>query len=96
VGVSLCVCVCVCGGVGVGVCVCGFVCVCGCVFVSSMQCEFAICHLWPAPLYNIFPHYVIIVTIFEETVTEHKICSDFSTTFVGNISRSKKNWARNY
>jgi len=59
-------------------------------FVSSMQCACANCHLWPAPHYNIFPHYVINVTIFEETFTEHKICSDFPTTFVGNISHSKK------
>jgi len=62
-------------------------CVCG--FVSSMHYACAICHLWPAPLYNIFPHYVINVTIFEETVTEQKMCSDFSTNFVGNISHSK-------
>jgi len=24
------------------------------------------CHLWPAPLYNIFPHYLTKVTIFEK------------------------------
>ena len=24
------------------------------------------CHLWPAPLYNIFPHYLINGTIFEK------------------------------
>jgi hypothetical protein len=28
--------------------------------------------LWPAPLYNIFPHYLINGTIFEK-VTEHKM-----------------------
>ena len=26
------------------------------------------CHLWPAPLYNIFPHYLINGTIFEKVV----------------------------
>ena len=44
------------------------------------------CHLWPAPLYDIFPNYLINGTIFEKVVTEHKMCvSIFSTTFVRNI-----------
>jgi hypothetical protein len=39
------------------------------------------CHLWPAPLYNIFPHYLIKVTIFVKKVTENKMCVlIFSTT----------------
>jgi len=42
-----------------------------------------------------FPHYVIKGTIFGEKVTEHKTCVlIFSTTFVWNISHSKKKWAR--
>ena len=41
-------------------------------------------HVWPVPLYNIFPHYLINGTIFEKKkVTEHKMCVlIFSTTFV--------------
>ena len=34
------------------------------------------CHLWPAPIYNIFPHYLINDTIFEKN-TYHKMCCDF-------------------
>jgi hypothetical protein len=37
----------------------------------------------PAPLYNIFPHYLINGTILEKKVTEHKMrVLIFSTTFV--------------
>ena len=53
------------------------------------------CHLWPAPLYKVFPHYLINGTIFEKKNTEYKMCVlIFSTTFVWNISHSKKNLAR--
>jgi hypothetical protein len=52
-------------------------------------------HLWPAQLYNIFPRYFLIVMSFLKKVTVHKMCLlIFSTTFVWNISHSKKNWAR--
>jgi hypothetical protein len=40
---------------------------------------------WPAPLYNIFPHYLINDTIFEreKKVIEHKMrVLIFPTTFV--------------
>jgi hypothetical protein len=48
-------------------------------------------------LNHIFPHYVIIVNDFWKNVIEHKACVlIFSTTFVWNISHSKKNWARYY
>jgi hypothetical protein len=43
------------------------------------------CHQWPAPLYNIFPRYLVIDTIFGGggRVKEHKMCVFiFSTTFV--------------
>ena len=40
------------------------------------------CHLWPAPLYNIFPHYLINGTIFEKKkCTEQKKCFDFLYKF---------------
>jgi len=56
------------------------------------------CHLWPAPLYNIFPHYLIKCKIFDkEKVIEHKMCvSRFSATFGLNNFHSKKNTARYY
>jgi len=54
------------------------------------------CHLWPAPLYNVFPHYLKNSTIFKKKkITEHKICVLISsTTFFWNISLSKKKWER--
>ena len=54
------------------------------------------CHLLPARCYNMFPHYLTKGTIFEKKkVFEQKICVlIFSTNFIWNISRPKKNWAR--
>jgi len=50
------------------------------------------CHLWPAPLYNIFPHDLINGTIFEKKVIEHNMCVlIFSTILMWNISHSQKN-----
>ena len=50
------------------------------------------CHLWAAPLCNVFPHFLINGTIFDKTVTEHKMCVlDFLYNFFWNISRSKRN-----
>jgi hypothetical protein len=56
-------------------------------------------YLWPAPLYNIFPRYLIIGTIFEKKkrkkgVEDKKSVLIFSTTFVWHISRDKKSWVR--
>jgi hypothetical protein len=39
------------------------------------------CHLWPAPLYNNFPHYPIKGAIFKKIVIEHKMCFDFLYNF---------------
>jgi hypothetical protein len=49
------------------------------------------CHLWSAPLYNIFPHYLINGTILKEVI-EHEMCVlIFSTTFFQKVFHSK-NW----
>jgi len=37
------------------------------------ECAVLYCHLWSVLLYNIFPHYVINGTIFENKVIAHKI-----------------------
>jgi hypothetical protein len=40
-------------------------------------------HLWPVWFFNIFAHYLINGAIFEEKVTEHKMCVlIFSIIFV--------------
>ena len=54
------------------------------------------CYMRPLWLYNFFPHYLITGTFLKKKkAIEHKICVlIFSTTFIWNISHSKKNWAR--
>ena len=32
------------------------------------------CHLWPARLNNIFPHYLIKARVMKKGIIEHKIC----------------------
>jgi len=46
------------------VCVC--VCVCSLKYPACNAHAPPYCYLWPAPLYNIFPHYLINGTIFEK------------------------------
>jgi len=63
--------------------------------LSSMQsaCAILYCRLWPVWFCRIFPHCLINGTTFggKKKVIEHKICVFiFSTTFVWNISNSKK------
>ena len=69
-----------------------------CACVCSLSIQYAMCmrqpyhHLWPARVYDIFLHYLINDTIFEQKVIGHKMrVLIFSTTPVRNISRSK-NW----
>jgi len=37
--------------------------------------------IWPAPLYHIFPYYLINGTILEKKVNEHKIYFDYLYKF---------------
>jgi hypothetical protein len=51
------------------------------------------CHLWPVRLYNIFPYYFIKDMIFEKKSFKQKMpVLIFYTTFVRNVTYSKKNW----
>ena len=56
------------------------------------------CHLWPAWLYNIFPHYLINGTIFEggkkRLLNTKCVLLIFPTNFVRNVSHPTKKWAR--
>jgi hypothetical protein len=50
--------------------------------VSSMQCAGSYCHLWPAWIYNIFPHNLTKVTIFEKkSYWTWNVCFDFLSNF---------------
>ena len=51
-------------------------------------------HLWPVPLYSIFPHFLTKGTIFEKSYWTQNVCFDFLYKFVSNIFHSKKKWAR--
>ena len=51
------------------------------------------CRLWPAPALQYFSTYLINGTIFEKVTRTHNLVLLFSTTFVWNISHSKKKWA---
>jgi len=50
------------------------------------------CHLWPVPLYNTFPHYLINSTIFEKKKKKSYWTKNlrfyFLYKFVSNISHS--------
>ena len=55
------------------------------------------CHLWPAPLYNISPHYLTNGTIFEwkkNYCTEYKMCILISSTKSDWKISHSKNWLR--
>jgi len=64
-----CVFVCVCVYVSVSVCVC--VCVCS-VNYPACNAHAPHCHLWPASLYNIPPHYLMNGTVFEKELLSTK------------------------
>jgi hypothetical protein len=52
------------------------VCICSLRF-PACNARAPYCHLWPAPLYNIFPHYLINLTIFEKKLPNVKLCFEF-------------------
>jgi len=65
-------------------------------YLIVIQHAMCICHIVICGLSgcsSIFPHYLIKGTPFEKKVIEHKMCVlILSTTFVWNISHSKKKW----
>ena len=69
------------------------VCVCPCsLSYPACNAHAPYCHPWPVQLYNIIRHYLINSTIFEgKTLLNMKCVLIISTTFVWNISHSKKN-----
>ena len=72
-----------------------WVCVCSLRY-PACNAHTSYCHLWPAPLYNIFPHYLINGRIFGKKLRNTKCVLIFSTTFVWNISHYKNKWERYY
>jgi hypothetical protein len=72
------------------------VCICGLRY-PAWNPHAPYCHLWPAPLYSNFPHYLTDSMILDGgggRSLNTKCVLIFSTTFVRNISHSKKKWAR--
>ena len=50
------------------------------------------CHVWPAPIYNIFPHFITPLFSRGRKITEHRMCVlIFSTAFVSNILILRRN-----
>jgi len=56
------------------------VCVCG-LWYPTWNTHAPYCHLWPAALYNIFPHYLTNGTIFKKKVIDLKMCFDYLCNF---------------
>ena len=62
-----------------------WVCICS-LRNSACNVHAPYCHLWPAPLYKIFLHYLANGKIFKKKNIEHYVCVlIFSTTFIENI-----------
>ena len=100
VSVCLCLCLCVCVRVSVSVCVCVCVCVvCVSVCVSNLRypacnAHAPHCHLWPDPLYHIFPHYLVNGTTIENNLLNTKYLFWFSLQFCLKYFYYMKKWAR--
>ena len=64
--------------------------------LSYPACTVIYCHLWPVRLYHIFIHYLIKSIISGRRLLRIKCVLILSTTFVWNISHSKKKWTKYY
>jgi hypothetical protein len=51
------------------------------------------CHLWPAPLCNIFPHYLINGVILEKSYRTQNVCFDFLYNFC--LRRNERDMIKN-
>jgi hypothetical protein len=69
-----------------------------CLSIMKSICPILYCYLWPLWLHQSFRQYLIINdTIFGKKVIGHKMCVlILTTTFIQNVSHSKKNPARYY
>jgi len=62
-----------CSGKGTNITYSECVCVCVCsLCYPACKAHAPHCHLWPSPLYNIFPHYLIKGTIFRKKLMNTK------------------------
>jgi hypothetical protein len=78
----MCVCVCVCG-----VCVCSL-------RYPACNVHAPYCHLWPALLYKIFPHYLINGMIKKQTNKQNVYYEVFFNFCLKYFFHSRKNWVR--
>jgi len=80
------------------VCVCVCVCVCKLSY-PACNAHAPYCHLWPAPLYRIFPHYLIYGTIFENKLLNIKCGFWFSLQILSEtflvLRRTKRDMIKN-
>ena len=71
---------------------------CECVFVA-LGIQHAPCHLWPAPLYNIFSNYLINGTILEKQLLNTKCVFWFSLQLLSEtfliLSRTERDMIKN-
>jgi len=57
-------------------------CVCICsLSYPAFNAHAPCCHVWPAPLYKIFPHYLINGTTLEATILNKNVCFGFFYNF---------------
>ena len=70
-----------------------------CVFVALGTAHMPYCHQWPAPLYNIFPHYLINGTIFGRKSLNTKCVFWFSVQLLSEtfpiVRRTERDMIKN-